>query len=95
MHRYSSFYANNQTTVNIFAQSGNKIPTIVQKFYTRLGNNLHEIANKFFWGQFRGWADPLDDPIWYQTCMYFGNPDLVEFVARQTDCPVPEDDASN
>jgi hypothetical protein len=54
MHRYFSFYTENQTTPSSFAESGNKIPTIVQKFYTRLGNNLHEIANKFFWGQFRG-----------------------------------------
>jgi hypothetical protein len=37
-----------------FAKSGNKIPTIVQKFYTRLGKNLHEIANKFFWGSLGG-----------------------------------------
>ena len=40
----------NQSTQGDYAESGNKIPTIVQKFYTRLGKNLHEIANKFFWG---------------------------------------------
>jgi hypothetical protein len=41
-----------------FAKSGNKIPTIVQKFYTRLGKNLHEIANKFFWGSLGGGQAP-------------------------------------
>jgi hypothetical protein len=42
----------NQLTWGRYAESGNKIPTIVQKFYTMPGKNLHEIANKFFWGQF-------------------------------------------
>jgi hypothetical protein len=41
-----------------FAKSGNKIPTIVQKFYTRLGKNLHEIENKFFWGSLGGGQAP-------------------------------------
>ena len=95
MRRYSSFYTENQTTPSSYAKSGNKIPTIVQKFYTRLGKNLHEIANKFFWGSLGGRHTPENCLIWYQTCMYFSNPGCVEHVARRIDCPVPGDDASN
>ena len=32
------------------AKSGNKLPTIVQKVYMRLGKKIHEIMNKFFLG---------------------------------------------
>jgi hypothetical protein len=32
-------------------KSGNKLPTIVQKVYLRLGKKLHEFVNKFYWGE--------------------------------------------
>jgi hypothetical protein len=35
-------------TSESFSQSGNKLPTIVQKFYLMKGKKIHELANKFF-----------------------------------------------
>jgi len=38
----------NGTIVLLYAKSGNKLPTIVQKVYLRLVKIVHEIVKKFF-----------------------------------------------